>query len=81
MSVLLAAADTYRAAAVEQLGDWAERAGVDIVRAEQGSDPGAVAFDAVDGGPGARPRRGDHRHRRAPPHPEHLMEELGRSAA
>src|SRR5436305_6679802 len=47
LSVLLAAADTYRAAAVDQLDIWAERAGTDIVRAEQGSDPGAVAFDAV----------------------------------
>ena len=48
LSVLLGAADTYRAAAVDQLGIWAERAGVEIVRAEQGSDPGAVAYDAVD---------------------------------
>jgi fused signal recognition particle receptor len=47
LSVLLGAADTYRAAAVDQLGIWAERAGAEIVRAEQGSDPGAVAFDAV----------------------------------
>jgi fused signal recognition particle receptor len=47
LSVLLGAADTYRAAAVDQLQVWADRAGVDIVRAEQGSDPGAVAFDAV----------------------------------
>jgi fused signal recognition particle receptor len=47
-SVLLAAGDTYRAAAVEQLAEWADRAGCDIVRAAQGSDPGAVAFDAID---------------------------------
>ncbi len=47
-SVLLAAGDTYRAAAVEQLAEWAERAGCDIVRAAQGSDPGAVAFDAIE---------------------------------
>ena len=46
-SVLLGAGDTYRAAAVEQLAGWAERAGCELVRAEQGSDPGAVAFDAV----------------------------------
>jgi fused signal recognition particle receptor len=46
-SVLLAAGDTYRAAAVEQLAQWAERAGCELVRAEPGSDPGAVAFDAV----------------------------------
>jgi fused signal recognition particle receptor len=50
LSVLLGAADTYRAAAVDQLEIWAERAGADIVRAEQGSDPGAVAFDAVAAG-------------------------------
>jgi fused signal recognition particle receptor len=47
-SVLLAAGDTYRAAAVEQLAEWADRAGCDIVRAAQGSDPGAVAYDAID---------------------------------
>jgi fused signal recognition particle receptor len=47
LSVMIGAGDTYRAAAVEQLAQWAERAGCDIVRAEQGSDPGAVAFDAV----------------------------------
>jgi fused signal recognition particle receptor len=47
LSVLLGAADTYRAAAVDQLQIWADRAGAEIVRAEQGSDPGAVAFDAV----------------------------------
>jgi fused signal recognition particle receptor len=47
-SVLLAAGDTFRAAAVEQLGVWAERVGCDIVRAAPGSDPGAVAYDAID---------------------------------
>jgi fused signal recognition particle receptor len=47
-SVLLAAGDTYRAAAVEQLAEWSERAGSDFVRAAQGSDPGAVAFDAIE---------------------------------
>jgi fused signal recognition particle receptor len=46
--VLIAAADTFRAAAVEQLERWAERAEADFVRAERGSDPGAVAFDAVE---------------------------------
>ncbi len=45
--VLLAAADTYRAAAVEQLVVWARRAGVDIVKGPQGGDPGAVVFDAL----------------------------------
>jgi fused signal recognition particle receptor len=44
--VILAAADTFRAAAREQLGKWAERAGVEIIGHEQGGDPAAVAFDA-----------------------------------
>jgi fused signal recognition particle receptor len=46
-SVILAACDTFRAAAVEQLELWAERAGVPIVRQKSGADPAAVAFDAV----------------------------------
>jgi fused signal recognition particle receptor len=46
-TVVLGAADTFRAAAVEQLTKWAERAGCDIVTGPEGSDPGAVAFDAV----------------------------------
>ncbi|MGL5869756.1 signal recognition particle-docking protein FtsY [Clostridium chrysemydis] len=45
--VLLAAADTFRAAAIDQLEVWSERAGVDIVRQSEGSDPAAVVFDAV----------------------------------
>ncbi len=47
-SVLVAAADTYRAAAGEQLEVWAERAGADFVGSTRGGDPGAVAFDAID---------------------------------
>ncbi len=47
-SVLLAAGDTFRAAAAEQLTLWAERAGCEVVRGEEGSDPGAVAFDAIE---------------------------------
>src|SRR5687767_15907678 len=47
-SVLLAAGDTFRAAAAEQLTLWAERAGCEIVRGEAGSDPGAVVFDAIE---------------------------------
>ena len=47
-SVLLAAGDTFRAAAVEQLVEWARRADCDIVRAAPGSDPGAVAYDAIE---------------------------------
>ncbi|HEY1285851.1 MAG TPA: signal recognition particle-docking protein FtsY [Solirubrobacterales bacterium] len=48
LSVVLAAGDTYRAAAGEQLAEWAERAGADLVRSAPGGDPGAVAFDAID---------------------------------
>ena len=44
---LVCAADTFRAAAVEQLEIWAKRAGVDMVRAREGSDPAAVVFDAI----------------------------------
>jgi fused signal recognition particle receptor len=44
---LICAADTFRAAAVEQLEIWAGRAGVDMVRAREGSDPAAVVFDAI----------------------------------
>jgi fused signal recognition particle receptor len=47
-SVLLAAADTYRAAAEEQLEIWAQRAGADFVGSERGGDPAAVAYDAVE---------------------------------
>ena len=49
-SVLLAAADTFRAAAIEQLEIWAERAGCPIVKHEQGSDPAAVVYDAIQAG-------------------------------
>lgn len=45
--VLLAAADTFRAAAIDQLEVWSNRAGVDIVKQSEGSDPAAVVFDAV----------------------------------
>ncbi len=48
LSVIMAAADTYRAAAQEQLTEWASRAGCEIVRANPGSDPGAVVFDAIE---------------------------------
>lgn len=46
-SVLLAACDTYRAAAVEQLEIWGQRLGVEVVKGQQGGDPAAVAYDAV----------------------------------
>ncbi len=45
--VLLGAADTFRAAAIDQLRIWGERVGVDVIGHQQGSDPGAVAFDTV----------------------------------
>ena len=47
-SVLLAAGDTFRAAAAEQLEIWAERSGADLVRGAEGSDPAAVVFDALE---------------------------------
>jgi fused signal recognition particle receptor len=47
---LVCAADTFRAAAVEQLEIWAKRAGVDIVRAREGADPASVVFDAIQSG-------------------------------
>lgn len=49
-SVLLGAADTFRAAAAEQLATWGERVGVETVRGEEGADPASVAFDAVTQG-------------------------------
>jgi fused signal recognition particle receptor len=47
LDVIVAAADTYRAAAVNQLQEWADRAGTQIVRGTEGGDPGAVAYDGV----------------------------------
>jgi signal recognition particle GTPase len=54
--VVLSGGDTFRAAAIEQLGVWADRAGADIVQQQAGADPGAVVFDAVQA---ARSRRAD----------------------
>ncbi len=54
--VLIAAADTFRAAATEQLGEWANRAGVDMIAGQEGSDPAAVVFDAIAS---AKARRAD----------------------
>jgi fused signal recognition particle receptor len=45
--LVLAAADTFRAAAIDQLKEWGQRAGVDVVAHKQGADPGAVVFDAM----------------------------------
>jgi fused signal recognition particle receptor len=47
LTVVLGAADTFRAAAVEQLAGWAKRAGCEIVTGREGSDPGSVAFEAI----------------------------------
>jgi len=47
-TVIMAAGDTFRAAAAEQLGMWAERVGADMVRGAEGGDPGSVVFDAVE---------------------------------
>lgn len=47
-SVMLAAADTFRAAAIDQIAVWADRVGVDLIRHEEGSDPASVVYDAVN---------------------------------
>jgi len=56
LRVVLAAGDTYRAAAAEQLAEWAQRAGAELVRGEAGADPGSVAYDAISA---ARARQAD----------------------
>ena len=76
LSVLVAAADTFRAAAAEQLSVWTQRAGVPLIRHEEGSDPAAVVYDAIASG---KARKADliivdtagRLHNKA-----HLMEEL-----
>ena len=68
LKVVLAAGDTFRAAAIEQLKHWGAGAGVDVVAHQQGADPGAVVFDAMAA---AERRDADmlhHRHRRPPAH-------------
>ena len=47
-NVMLAAADTFRAAAIDQLNVWTDRAGVDLIKHTEGSDPAAVVFDAIN---------------------------------
>ena len=61
--VMLAAGDTFRAAAGDQLQMWAERTGADIIRGAEGADPGSVVFDAIEAGAarGAQPRPRRHR--------------------
>ena len=65
-SVVLAAGDTFRAAAADQLQQWADRTGADIVRAAEGADPGSVVHDALGSSRGARRRHRARRHRRTP---------------
>ncbi|MBO5649846.1 MAG: signal recognition particle-docking protein FtsY [Clostridia bacterium] len=55
-TVLLAAADTFRAAAIDQIAVWADRVGVDLIRHDEGSDPASVVYDAVNA---AKSRRAD----------------------
>jgi fused signal recognition particle receptor len=50
LSVVMGAGDTYRAAAAEQLAEWAKRAGAELVRGQSGADPGSVAYDAISAG-------------------------------
>ena len=54
--VILAAADTFRAAAIEQLTEWANRAGVELISGQEGGDPAAVVYDAVNA---AKARKAD----------------------
>jgi fused signal recognition particle receptor len=50
LKVVMGAGDTYRAAAAEQLAEWANRAGAELIRGQAGADPGSVAYDAVSAG-------------------------------
>src|SRR5882757_527109 len=52
LSVVMGAGDTYRAAAAEQLAEWANRAGAELIRGQSGADPGSVAYDAISAGVG-----------------------------
>src|SRR5665647_1802125 len=56
LKVLLAAGDTFRAGAIDQLQIWADRVGVELIKHQEGSDPGAVVYDAVSA---ARARQAD----------------------
>ena len=66
--VLLAAADTFRAGAIEQLEIWGRRLGLDVIRHGEGADPSAVLFDALVGGEGAQGAGPPRRHGRPAPH-------------
>jgi signal recognition particle GTPase len=67
--VLLAAGDTFRAAAIDQLQIWAERLGCDLVKHKEGADPSAVVFDAIQAGAGTRGGLRAGGHGRTPTHP------------
>ena len=66
LKVWIGAADTFRAAAIDQLKVWADRAGATMIRQEMGSDPASVAFDTLTSAQGQRRRRGADRHGRPP---------------
>ena len=63
-SVLLAAADTFRAAAIEQLGIWAERLGVEMIRGQYNADPAALCYEAYQAADGSEHRVSALRYRR-----------------
>lgn len=63
--VVIAAADTFRAAAIDQLEVWCERSGAELIKQSEGSDPAAVVFDAAAAARKRRARRADRRYRRA----------------
>ncbi len=67
-TVLLCAADTFRAAAIEQLEVWATRSGVQIIKTKQGGDPSAALYDACTASKGAQHAGPHRRHRRPPAH-------------
>ena len=65
-TVLLAAADTFRAAAIEQLEIWGERTGTEVIKTKPGGDPSAVLFDALQAAKRPQDRLRDRGHRRTP---------------
>ena len=71
-SVLLAAADTFRAAAIEQLGIWAERLGVEMIRGQYNADPAALCYEAYQVGGQAQHRVPALRHGRTFAHEERI---------
>ena len=80
-TVLLCAADTFRAAAIEQLEIWGQRTGVEIIKTKQGGDPSAVLFDALHCCEIARDGCAAGRYCRPPAHQERPDEGAGQDAA